>query len=104
MSGPIRPEDVEGVRVAGIPEEVFAAFNELIVERIGGGNSAHFTQNDVVDRIVSKLGCPRAEVFDKKWLDVEGAFRKAGWVVEYDKPGFNESYDAYFVFRRKRNG
>ncbi len=23
-----------------------------------------------------------------------------GWIVEYDKPGYDESYDAYFVFKK----
>lgn len=39
---------------------------------------------------------------DMRWLNFEEAFRKNGWDVAYDGPGFNESYDAYFQFRAKR--
>lgn len=32
------------------------------------------------------------------WLNFEGAYRRAGWKVEFDKPGYNESYPATFKF------
>jgi len=46
-----------------------------------------------------KKGLNRAEIFDKGWLNVEEVYRAAGWAVEYDKPGFNESYSATFTFK-----
>lgn len=42
----------------------------------------------------------RQFIFDKHWLDIEDTYRKAGWNVEYDKPGYCENYDAYFVFSK----
>ena len=36
------------------------------------------------------------------WLDVEGIYRKAGWDVEYDSPGYCEDYPATFKFRKKK--
>ena len=41
------------------------------------------------------------KVFKNKWLDVEEVYRKAGWKVEYDKPGYCEDYEAYFVFEKR---
>lgn len=44
---------------------------------------------------------PADEVFKKGWLNVEYLFRAAGWEVQYDKPGYNETYEAYFTFSKK---
>ena len=44
----------------------------------------------------------RADVFSNHWLDVEDIYREQGWNVEYDKPTYNETYDAYFVFSVKK--
>lgn len=84
---------------AHIPEEVFEAFNELITEKRG-----HVMQDDVVDRILSKMpDVTRDQLFERGWLDVEEAYRRKGWTVEYDKPGFNESYRASFTFAPRRS-
>lgn len=102
---PIRPTDVPKFRREIAPPEVIEAFNELIVEGDG-----HVKQNDVVERILQKMnariagkGLPpftRNEIFDRGWLNVEYIYRKAGWNVEYDKPAYNETYGAFFVFSR----
>jgi hypothetical protein len=39
MSGPIKPSNVAAAKLNSIPEEVFAAFNELITEKIAGGRA-----------------------------------------------------------------
>ena len=44
----------------------------------------------------------RQELFDNHYLDIEPAYRNAGWKVEFDKPGYNETYDSYFVFSKKK--
>lgn len=38
-------------------------------------------------------------MLDREHLDVEDVYRAAGWEVTYDKPGYNETYDATFTFR-----
>jgi hypothetical protein len=40
-------------------------------------------------------------MFNKHWFDIEDIYRKAGWAVEFDKPGYNESYESFFVFKKK---
>ena len=94
MTSPIRPEDI----VKTVPDEVIQVFNEMISEA-WDGNSATLKQNDVAPRIADRMECSRAHVFKKGWLDIESLFRDAGWEVEYDKPGYNESYGAAFTFR-----
>ena len=37
-------------------------------------------------------------IFENHWLDFEPIFRKAGWKVSYDKPGYGENYKALFIF------
>lgn len=107
MSGkPIRPSEVSKLKQKAVPPEVFDAFNEMIAEN-WDGSSANFTQKDVVAKIVAmvpKVGGERVSVstiYDRHWLDVEGHYRKAGWVVDYDKPGYNEIYEANFTFSKR---
>ncbi len=98
MTKPITPSEVASG--THIPDEVIAAFNELIAE--GSGN---VKQGAVVTRIMAKMpDVTRSQIFERGWLDIEGAFRKAGWKVEYDKPGYCESYEAYWTFRAARSG
>lgn len=102
MAGPIRPEDIPEAKIKYIPEEVFTVFNEEIAKGFND-NSATVKQNKVLEVLTSEqFGFDRAQVFANGWLNVEDAYRAAGWKVHYDKPGYNESYDAYFVFTRKK--
>jgi hypothetical protein len=99
MAKPIKPSEVANRKASTVPDAVFDAFNELIVEE-WDGSSATVKQDDVVALIVSKLACERQQVFDRGWLNVEDAFREAGWKVDYDKPGCGERYAAHFTFRK----
>lgn len=98
MPGPIKPSEVDKRDV--IPQTVFEIFNVLITTA-WDGTQAIVRQDDAADRISKDLGIPRADVFKFHYLDVEEAYRKVGWAVEYDKPGFNETYPATYTFRRK---
>lgn len=105
---PITPQEAKSKKSATIPSEVVNAFNQLITERLRG-KSATFTQNEVVYKILENMDVARNDIFDNGWLDIEPLFEKAGWKVEYDKPGFNvikkpkrnETYDAKFIFEVK---
>lgn len=102
MSGPISPDEVAALRQKTLPPEVFEAFNELIAEDFDG-RSAIVMQNAVVARIMNKLDIEsRQIIYNKKYLDVEEVYRQAGWKVEYDKPAYNESYEASFKFIKKQ--
>ena len=83
-------------------------FNEFITEKWNGSSST-FKQCDLVKVIREKLKLKPNDhvIFDKHWLDVEDIFRDAGWRVYYDKPGYNETYDATFefkIFKDRRKG
>lgn len=96
---PIRASEIQSVKNASIPDKVIEAFNELIAKDFNG-SSAKVRQGEVV-RLIVKKGINQADLYSNNWLDVENLYRKNGWNVVYDKPGFNESYEASFEFRKK---
>jgi hypothetical protein len=100
MSNPITPDEAARGKVGNIPSAVFDAFNEAIAAHYDG-KRAVVLQCDVVQRIVDK-GFPRHEIFGHHWLDIEDAYRAAGWDVAFDKPGYNETYEAAFTFSAKK--
>ncbi len=96
--GPIRPDEVINARLNSMPDEVFEAFNQQISQSFDG-RRAVVKQKDVI-KVLKQKGFQEEQVFKNGWLDVEGMYRKAGWSVKYDKPGYNEDYDAYFEFSK----
>ena len=99
MIEPISPK--EAVETKEFPNEVMLAFNELITENLRN-KTARITQDEVMDRILTRA--PRDQnrnyYFDRGLLDVEPMYRKAGWKVEFDKPGYCEDYKATFTFSK----
>lgn len=110
MSKPVTPDEAFKGKVTVIPPEVFDAFNELITQRAGDSTTI-VKQNEVSALIAEKIARRTGESFvnvmyqinDNRWLDIEPAYRDAGWVVNYDKPGYNESYEAFWEFRKKNS-
>lgn len=100
---PISPNEVVEQKAAMLPDFVVVAANEMIAQT-WKGSSAHFTQESLIERILSSApeGVTRGELFGKHYLDIEDIYREVGWIVEYDKPGYNESYEANFTFRKKK--
>ncbi len=98
MSGPIRPEEVAAVKTGTIPQEVFDVINTLITQK-ATSSGVTILQRDIVTALVKKgLVTDNTDANRRGYLDFEEAYRAAGWRVEYDKPGFNESYPARFIF------
>ena len=108
MTKPIRPEDLPAAKAAQIPDFVFDAVNGLLAKHAGSGSRITLRQPEVISAILARvpgLWENREEALDSlfanRWLDFESAYQDAGWEVAYDKPGYNESYDAFWVFRPK---
>ncbi|MCA9356909.1 hypothetical protein H6784_03420 [Candidatus Nomurabacteria bacterium] len=95
----ISPQEVINYRKESIPNEVIEVFNELIAENFNG-HCAYVRQDEAVKRIVAK-GINRNHLFNRGWLDIEDIYRSMGWKVEYDKPAYDESYEASFAFSIK---
>jgi hypothetical protein len=71
------------------------------------GTSAHILAKDVVAQILvtaEAAGTPTSTdlIYANRWMDVEPVYRKAGWKVDYDRPGYNESYEAHYTFTERK--
>lgn len=100
MATPIKPSQVQSAKNAKIPDAVIDAFNQLIIEN-WDGSSATIKQSQAVSRILETMKIPRHKIFNDNLLDVESLFRKAGWIVDFDRPGYNETYEGFWVFAKK---
>lgn len=97
---PITPAEAIKKTVIEFPDAVLEAFNEAITSKLYKG-TATVKQDDVVALMVKK-GLKREDIFSNHWLDVENTFRKAGWNVVYDRPGYNETYPATYTFTSRK--
>ena len=101
MVKPIAPSDVVSAQVELFPDFVIETWNAAIAKNWDGTRS-RILQKDIVYELIalSPTLINSADVFSKHWLDIEALYRAEGWSVVYDKPAYNESYDAYFVFKK----
>jgi hypothetical protein len=97
---PISPDEVVETKVATIPPEVFDVWNALIAKKWASGGRATIMQSEIVKELCEVLKVERNKIFEMHWLDVEDAYRAQGWNVEYDRPGYCETYEASFIFTR----
>lgn len=103
------PDEALAGKVASIPPFVIAAVNQLLTERFSG-RSCTFSQNAVVE-LAQKIAAETLSAeaideqlfYDRHWLDFEVIYRKEGWSVVYDKPAYNETYEAFWTFSRATN-
>jgi len=101
MRKPLSPASVEKAKAREIPSVVIEIFDGLITENWSDGEAV-VGQNEAVKRIAERLKISRQAVFDRGLLDVMSVYERAGWKVAYDKPGFNETYEATFTFTKGR--
>lgn len=103
---PLSPNEVKQKRVESIPDFVIEAANNLIAKKWDGYSSTVKLDDIVTEalKIAKAQGktVSSRDLFDDHSLDIEPAFRKAGWSVKFDRPGYNESYDSYFEFTPKK--
>ena len=105
---PIKPSEVLAKHAAEIPEAVYEAFNEQI-SRKWDGYQCVVLLTEVADAIRQKLrehahlpwSVDNSTMISRGWLNIEEAYRSAGWEVEFQKPDPGDSGPACFVFRPK---
>ena len=98
---PIEFSKIENEKQMRLPDAVLEAFNQLIVEKFNRGRSI-IKQKEVVALMIEK-GLQESDIYDKGWLDIGEVYKLAGWKVGYDKPGYDEDYDAFFTFSKLSN-
>jgi len=98
---PITPDEIN---LPLIPSEVIDVFNRLICRNYRTfRKEAVIKQIEVLNEIKLALGIEKTDIiFDNEWLDVEDIFSEVGWIVKYEKPAYNEDFDAYFVFKKPK--
>ena len=97
---PISPSEVAEKKSANTPKWVFDVWDKLIVEKYQNGR-AYVLQKDAKAALLDHPECPDGvDIFRTGWLDIEPAYREAGWKVEYDKPAYYEDYEASFTFTK----
>ncbi len=98
---PITPEDAFRALGTSIPAEAVSAWNDLIVKKFNG-ESAVILQKEAVAALRAATSFTSEEIFERRLLDIEGLFESYGWRVIYDKPAYNETYEAKFTFEKKK--
>lgn len=100
---PFTPADAQQHKAHyGLPNEVIEAVNELLAKNYRPGTIT-IKQKEIEEQVLLKMPDLRAnDLYARNWMDIEETFRESGWQVHYDKPGYCESYDAYFEFTPKR--
>lgn len=97
---PVSPDDII---IPDIPDFVIDIVNSLIAQNYQSrGKMSVLKQCDIIEKIDAHIKTIGLD-FDIKWLDFEELYRNVGWSVEYDGPGYNESYEATFKFTKKEN-
>jgi hypothetical protein len=102
MVKPISPSEATALKKSALPDVVINCWNNMIAKNWNGYSSTVY-QNDAAQLICTAMDCTREVVFSNNWLGVEDIYRAEGWKVHYDKPGFNESYEAKFEFSKKKS-
>lgn len=101
---PIRPDEIINLKKDYLPSEIIQAINECIIKNWNGKYS-RFTLKEVTSLMLEKMlvkhkPYTRQMIYDNGYVDFEDVYRDVGWKVVYDKPGFNENYQANFTFSR----
>lgn len=103
---PIRPSEIGQIKLDRFPDEVIKAVNEMIALN-WDGDQAMFRQEDLVAKILENYGEAnieqnRKKIYENNWLKFGDIYRKEGWNIDYDRPGYNESYPATYTFSKKK--
>lgn len=100
MTKPLTPSEAKKRLGEAIPEGVIEAVNELLLKELRSDSLyATLLIGEVCTAIRAKMQVTKIPDF---WLDFEPVFRRAGWKVEYDRPGYNESYEGNWKFSKRR--
>lgn len=103
MKKAVTPRELGASAGEDVPEFVIEAVNNLLKKKYRKGHSVTLKQDDIVDEVLRiEEEINRSQLFEEGWLDFEPVFERSGWRVEYDKPGYCETYPATFTFTPKQ--
>ena len=102
---PISPKEAKEQIEKNFPDFVIEGVNNAINKHYFGKSSFNIKQREILTEVlkVAPEGITEQQIYDNHWMDFENLYRKFGWVVKYDKPGYCENYDAFFTFKPKND-
>ena len=96
MIKPLSPAKASKEKENLFPDKVIEVINRFIAQRYNG-NTFTITNKELREEFVKIKG------FQSWWLDFEPIYRKEGWDIYYDAPGYNESwYEPFYRFTAKK--
>lgn len=100
VSNPLTPQEILENRE--IDHRIIDAVNQILKDKFIG-HDLKITLPEIKDKMVSMFGGINfKDLFDRKQFDFEKIYEKYGWKVEFDKPGYSENYDSFYMFRPKK--
>jgi hypothetical protein len=99
LDRPVTPPEAAALKHAVIPPAVLAAFNKLILLH-WEGTYAEFPATDVLPAVSRENSSLAPGLVSAAIAGIAPAYRAAGWSVTFDRPGYNETYEAHWIFRR----
>lgn len=100
---PIRPEEIIDQLETIIPPIVIEAVNNMLKSKYRGNGPIKVLQKDIVEEIIRLDNTITSnKIFDNKWMDFEEIYKKHGWKIDYEKPHYTETFEAYFTFTAKK--
>lgn len=104
---PITPAETLKDFKESFPDYVITGINNAILKYSKGQTSFTIYQKNIVEEIIAAAKPKKITskfLFDNHFLDFEDMYRQHGWYIEYDKPGYCESYEAFFKFKMTAKG
>jgi hypothetical protein len=100
MVKPISPDEVATQKSKDLPDIVMETWNSMIAQKFSNGKSEIHLKH-IRDALAVATGETPFRVRELGYLDIEEIYREAGWSVVYDQPAYNETYDAFYIFKKK---
>lgn len=97
---PISPNEIAATKIRIFPDRVIEIWNEIIALKYSRGYATIF-QHEIVNKLAIGMDIDRNVIFLNGYLDIEDIYQAHGWSVEYDKPGYDETYEPFFKFQKK---
>ncbi len=96
---PIRPDEVVDKLEEALPPYVVKAVNNLVAKK-WTGTSAQFNMDDLRNEVNNIKAYDDLPIVHFP-TNFEPIFRKAGWKVERDRPGYDENYPTNWTFSKE---
>lgn len=95
---PIKRSEISQAKVALIPDSIINAVNELL-KKSWNGSFAVIKSKELMKLVLESDSTLTDQIiFNNRFFDFEPIFRKEGWVVTFETPDRDQSFDSYFKF------